>query len=93
MKAVVDAYDGTVTLYVVDTRRSDRWPLTKAFPELFTHVDEMPEELREHFRYPEDLFTVQTTMWGRYHITDSQTFYEKTTAWAVRRPAPARRER
>ena len=43
----------------------------------------MPQELRAHLRYPEDLFRVQTNMCGRYHITDPQNFYEKTSAWAV----------
>jgi uncharacterized membrane protein (UPF0182 family) len=83
VKAVVDAYDGTVTLYVVD----DTDPLIKAyreaFPHLFTDADKVPDDLRAHFRYPEDLFRVQTSMWGRYHIKDPDDFYNRADAWDV----------
>src|SRR5262249_17983839 len=74
-KAVVDAYDGTTTFYVVD----EKDPLIKAyssiFPGLFTPGSEAPMSLREHFRYPEDLFLVQTAMWGRYHLDSPDDFY------------------
>ena len=83
VKAVLDTYDGTVKLYVVDPDDPIVTAYQKAFPELFYPVDEMPQELRAHWRYPEDLFRLQTNMYGRYHITDPQNFYEKTSAWAV----------
>lgn len=83
VKATVDAYDGSVTLYVVDPEDPIAAAYQKAFPDLFEDNSAVPQELRDHFRYPEDLFTVQTTMWARYHITDPQSFYEQTTAWAV----------
>jgi uncharacterized membrane protein (UPF0182 family) len=83
VKAVLDTYDGTVKLYVVDPSDPIVTAYEKAFPALFYPVDEMPQELRAHWRYPEDLFRLQTNMYGRYHITDSQNFYEKTSAWAV----------
>ncbi len=83
VKAVLDTYDGTVKLYVVDPDDPIVTAYEQAFPELFYPVEEMPQELRAHWRYPEDLFRLQTNMYGRYHITDSQTFYEKTAAWAV----------
>lgn len=74
VKAVVDAYDGTVTLYVTD----DEDPLVrayeKAFPDLFAPVADAPPGLADHFRYPEDLFRVQTGFWGRYHVTDPDAF-------------------
>lgn len=83
VKAVVDAYDGTVTFYVVD----DQDPIIRAyrgaFPELFTDGAEAPAELRAHFRYPEDLFRVQTNMWGRYHLSDPDDFYNFADAWNV----------
>ncbi|WP_426574051.1 UPF0182 family protein [Aquihabitans sp. McL0605] len=83
VKAVVDAYDGTVKLYVVD----DKDPLIKAyqhaFPELFTPSDKIPDALREHFRYPEDLFTVQTQMWAKYHVSDPDDFYNRSDEWSV----------
>ena len=70
VKAVVDAYDGTVTFYVVDPTDPLIRAYQKAFPELFTDESQMTETLRAHLRYPEDLFRVQTTMWARYHIED-----------------------
>ena len=83
VKTVVDAYDGTVTFYVVD----DTDPLVRAyqqaFPNLFTPADEMPESLRNHLRYPEDLFKVQTNMWARYHLENPSDFYEAAGAWSV----------
>jgi uncharacterized membrane protein (UPF0182 family) len=82
VKAVVDSYDGTVDLYVVDEEPIVE-AYSRAFPDLFTDMDEMPEELREHLRYPEDLFRVQTTAWGRYHIDGAQNFYEQTGGWVV----------
>jgi uncharacterized membrane protein (UPF0182 family) len=57
--------------------------LTKAFPDLFTQGDQVPEALRAHFRYPEDLFRTQTNMWGRYHITDPIEFYSQSDRWSI----------
>ncbi len=83
VKAVVDAYDGTVTLYVIDDTDPIVNAWRKAFPELFTDFDQMPEDLVAHLRYPEDLFRVQTNMWGAYHVTDASTFYNNNDAWNV----------
>jgi uncharacterized membrane protein (UPF0182 family) len=83
VKAVVDAYDGTVTFYVVDSQDPLLRAYREAFPELFTDGSKVPAELRAHFRYPEDLFRVQTNMWGRYHITDADDFYNNNDAWSV----------
>ncbi len=83
VKAVLDTYDGTVKLYVVDPSDPIVTAYQRAFPALFYPVEEMPQGLRSHWRYPEDMFRVQTNMFGRYHITDPQAFYEKTSAWSV----------
>lgn len=83
VKGVVDAYDGTVKLYVVDPADPIAQAYQTAFPELFAPMDEMPAELRDHVRYPEDLFRVQTSMWGRYHIDNPDEFYAKTSAWSI----------
>ena len=83
VKAVVDAYDGTVTLYVVDERDPLIRAYQQAFPDMFSDQKEIPEELRAHFRYPEDLFRVQTSMWGKYHINDPDDFYNGADAWDV----------
>ncbi len=83
VKAVVDAYDVSVKLYVIDKFDPIAQMWSMAFPDLFAPSEEMPAGLREHLRYPEDLFRVQTTMWGRYHLTDPKGFYEATDRWNV----------
>ncbi|MEJ6510830.1 MAG: UPF0182 family protein [Actinomycetota bacterium] len=83
VKGVVDTYDGTVKLYVVDPSDPIVNAYQKAFPALFVGVDEMPAELKAHWRYPEDLFRTQTNSFGRYHISDPKAFYEKTSSWSV----------
>lgn len=90
VKAVVDAYDGTVTLYLTDELAGERDPIIRAydaaFPGLFT--DEIPEEIQAHFRYPEFMFKAQTYMWGWYHQTDPSTFFNDSDRWIVaRRPS------
>jgi uncharacterized membrane protein (UPF0182 family) len=83
VKAVIDAYHGTMDYYVFDP--SD--PLIRTyqaiFPGLFKKMDEMPEFLRPHIRYPLDLFTVQTEMLLQYHMEDPVVFYNKEDQWAI----------
>jgi len=81
VKGVVDTYDGSVKLYVVDPTDPVIAAYQQAFPELFSDRSEMSQDLVSHLRYPEDLFRVQTDMWGRYHIEDSKNFYDRTDAW------------
>ena len=81
VKATVDAYDGTVTLYVQDPTDPIVNAWKSAFPKLFTAKDQIPAQLQDHLRFPEDLFRVQTDMWGRYHLSDSQSFYQAGDAW------------
>jgi len=83
VKVAVDAYDGDVTFYIVDDADPIAAAYAKAFPRLFTRGDEVPDELRAHFRYPEDLFRVQTNMWGRYHIGDPDEFYSQSDRWNI----------
>ncbi len=82
VKVVVDAYDGTVTFYVIDPDDPMIQAYQKMFPALFTSEAPSPE-LASHFRYPEDLFRVQTNMWGKYRIGDPGEFYDATGRWAV----------
>jgi uncharacterized membrane protein (UPF0182 family) len=82
VKAVIDAYDGTITLYVVDHEDPIIRAYQKAFPKLFSSADP-GDALRAHFRYPEDLFRVQTNMWGRYHLSNPDEFYTQGNAWTV----------
>jgi uncharacterized protein len=80
VKVTVDAYDGTVKFYVVDPTDPIINAYRSAFPKMFTS-DTPSDALRRHFRYPEDLFRVQTDVWGRYHISDPQAFYQAGDAW------------
>ena len=83
VKAVVDAYDGDVTFYrmPVEDPIIDAWGA--AFPDLFTGFDDMPEALREHLRYPTDLFRVQTNMWARYQVSEAESLIVGTERWDV----------
>ncbi|MDQ1372775.1 MAG: uncharacterized protein QOJ09_113, partial [Actinomycetota bacterium] len=83
VKATIDAYDGTMKFYVTDPDDPLIRSYEKAFPSLFTPMTQMSKELRDHLRYPEDLFKVQTNMYGRYHITNPQDFYNSSDAWSV----------
>jgi uncharacterized membrane protein (UPF0182 family) len=83
VKATVDAYDGTVRFYIVDPNDPIIRTYQKAFPELFTDASEMPEDLREHWRYPEDLFNAQTEQYALYHITDPVQYFNKQDIWDI----------
>jgi uncharacterized membrane protein (UPF0182 family) len=83
VKVTVDAYDGDVTFYAIDPDDPIAAAYGKAFPKLFTPASEIPDDLRAHFRFPEDLFRVQTNMWGRYHIGDSTEFYSQSDRWNI----------
>jgi uncharacterized membrane protein (UPF0182 family) len=88
VKATVDAYDGTVTFYVVDPTDPIVSAWSKAFPGLFTPGDQVPPELSQHFRYPEDLFRVQTNMYARYHVDDPNQFFQRDQFWSVAQEPP-----
>jgi uncharacterized membrane protein (UPF0182 family) len=88
VKAVVDAYNGDVTFYVTDSTDPIIKVWEKAFPKLFTSGDKAPADLKAHFRYPQDLFRVQTNVWGRYHIQDPGDFYQRSDAWNVAQNPP-----
>jgi uncharacterized membrane protein (UPF0182 family) len=83
VKVVTDAFNGTVTFYVVDNKDPVVKAYQKAFPKLFTDGSQMSPELRAHLRFPEDLFRVQTNMFGLYHITNPSAFYNKSDAWDI----------
>ena len=86
VKVVVDAYNGSMKFFVMDTKDPIVKTYEKAFPELFTPRSEMEKQfpgITDHLRYPEDLFRVQTNMYGRYHITDPGDFYSKSNAWEI----------
>ena len=82
VKAVVDGYTGDVTFYIVDDTDPIMLAWQSAFPDLFSDVEDMPAELREHLRYPEDLFRVQTDLYSKYQIAP-EDFFQRTGAWSV----------
>ena len=83
VKTVIDAYNGGVTYYVID----DSDPLIAAwssvFPELFRPIEEMPDDIQAHIRYPEDLFQIQAMIYAKYHMQDPQVFYNQEDLWAI----------
>lgn len=83
VKAIVDGYDGDVTLYVMPGRDPIIEAWQGAFPDLFEDFETMPAELRDHLRYPHDLFTVQTNMWASYQVTEPEALIIGTEKWAV----------
>ncbi len=88
VKAVVDAYEGTVTLYVVEPDDPIIQAWRKVFPDSFTDGTEASDALLTHFRYPEDMFRVQASMFETYHIPGPEAFYNKDDAWTVPVDAP-----
>ncbi len=83
VKATVDAYDGTVTLYEWDTADPILKVWEKAFPGVVEKKSDIPDEMLAHMRYPEDLFKVQRDMLAAYHVLDPKTFYEGNDKWDV----------
>jgi uncharacterized membrane protein (UPF0182 family) len=83
VKAVVDAYTGQVTFYVVDDEDPILRAWRSAFPDLFTPFSEMPDELADHLRYPEDLFRIQTDVYSKYRIDPALFFQRDGNAWSV----------
>lgn len=83
VKAVVDAYDGTVTLYAWEPDEPLLHTWSKAFGSTVTPVSEASAELQAHFRYPEDMFKVQRTILARYHVTDPTSFYNGQDFWTI----------
>jgi uncharacterized protein len=81
--AVVDAYEGSVQMYIKD----DKDPLTKAyariFPDLFKPLEAMDPDLKSHLRYPHFLFDIQTRIYATYHMTSPQTFYNREDVWEI----------
>jgi uncharacterized protein len=83
VKVVVDAYNGSVNYYIIDPDDPLVQTYAGIFPELFSPIEEMPEGLMAHLRYPEDLFNVQAEILTLYHITNANIFYTREDLWAV----------
>ena len=83
VKCVVDAYTGDVNFYIVDESDPIAKTLSKAFPTLLHSFNDMPEFLKSHMRYPDDLMKIQGYVYLTYHMTDPEVFYNKEDAWDI----------
>ena len=83
VKVVIDAYDGTTTFYVFDTEDPIIAAYRRIFPDLFKDASAMPAGLRKHVRYPELLLKLQAEVYGLYHMTDAEAFYNREDLWTV----------
>ncbi len=83
VKATIDAYDGTVNLYLADPNDPIVQTYSRIFPGLLKPLSSMPKGLLAHLRYPEDLFRLQRSVYASYHVDDPRVFYLKEDAWAI----------
>jgi uncharacterized protein len=83
VKVVIDAYHGSTSFYITDRRDPIVATWSKIFPALFKPLSAMPLNLRQHLRYPEDIFKLQSERLMTYHMTDSQVFYSREDRWQV----------
>ncbi|MGH2712125.1 MAG: UPF0182 family protein, partial [Actinomycetota bacterium] len=83
VKVVIDAYDGTTTFFIADPEDPVIQAWSKVFPDLFSPLEDAQASLREHFRYPEDLFRIQAHQYANYHVTNSPQFYAQEDFWSV----------
>ena len=83
VKAVIDAYDGTTTFYIFDKDDPIISAYRRIFPKLFKDAAAMPPDLRKHVRYPELLLKMQAAVYGLYHMTNPEVFYNREDLWTV----------
>ena len=89
IKVIVDAYDGTTNFYMSDSTDPIVQSYAKIFPKLFKNISEVPADLKAHFRYPSDIFNIQSAVLGKYHVTDPGVFYNGEDIWDVSKNANA----
>ena len=83
VKVVIDAYNGDTDYYVVDSNDPIAQTYAKIYPTLFKSVDQMPDGLRAHLRYANTLFTIQASVYGKYHMEDVNVFYQSEDLWDI----------
>jgi hypothetical protein len=83
VKVVIDAYNGAVTFYDFDPSDPILATYRAIFPSLFKDASLMPADLRRHVRYPEDIFTLQSEVYGLYHMTNPEVFFNREDLWTV----------
>jgi uncharacterized membrane protein (UPF0182 family) len=85
VKAVIDAYDGSVIFYITDPEDALIQTYQAIFPDLFVPAGQIPESLLVHLRYPEYMFSIQTEVYQTYHMHDARVFYNREDLWSVPR--------
>ncbi len=83
VKVVIDAYSGKMTFYDADPKDPILQAYTAAFPNMFVPLSKMPAALLAHLRYPPDIFSIQSAIYGRYHLQSSSQFYAASNAWQL----------
>ena len=83
VKVVIDAYSGQMTFYDADPNDPILQAYSAAFPHMFTPLSKMSPALKAHLRYPPDIFSIQSAIYGRYHLTNAQQFYAASNAWQL----------
>lgn len=82
-KVVVDAINGNTNFYIVDKNDPIVRSYSKIFPGLFKNLNSLSPDIRQHFKYPEDMFNIQCNVIGKYHVTDPSVFYNGEDVWQV----------
>ncbi len=83
VKVIVDAYSGKMTFYDADPKDPILQAYSAAFPNMFVPLSKLSPQLQAHLRYPPDIFSIQSAIYGRYHLTNAQAFYAANNAWQL----------
>lgn len=83
VKVIIDAYNGDTDFYIVEDDDPIAQTYQKIYPNLFKDLEEMPDSLRAHLRYPNTLFTIQAQTYAKYHMTDVNVFYQNEDRWDI----------
>ena len=83
IKVIIDAYNGDTDFYIVEDDDPIAQTYQKIYPALFKDLDEMPESLQAHLRYPNTLFSIQAQTYAKYHMTDVNVFYQNEDRWDI----------
>lgn len=83
VKLVIDAYDGSIDAYIADKEDPIINTYAKIFPGIFKNLEDMPDSLKQHLRYPEDIFAYQSSLYSVYHMEKAPIFYNKEDQWEI----------
>jgi hypothetical protein len=83
VKVVIDAYTGQMTFYAADPKDPILQAYEAAFPNMFTPLSKMNPQLQAHLRYPSDIFSIESAIYGRYHLVNPSAFYSASNAWQL----------